>query len=505
MADLHMRTLDKQRYLQNLGYEYRCIWECDFERQSKVDELLKSFLKTLDVEDPLEPRDAFYGGRTEAFTMYAEASKNRQIKYYDVTSLYPYINKVGKVPLGHPTIITENFQNIEEYEGLIKCKMIPPRNLFIPVLPYRSNGKLLFPLCRTCAEDSSTAKCCHGDQKRAITGTWVTDELKTAIRKGYRLLETYEVWHFESISQYDTVLKTGGVFTEYVNTFLKLKQEASGWPNWCKTDHDKVKYINDFYDREGILLDREKIEENPGLRRLAKLMLNSFWGKFGQRTSMIQSSYISDQCEYFDMMSSDSQIVKDVNFVSDEMVRMDWNYDSDFLTASGRTNVVVAAYTTAQARLKLYSYLEPLDRSALYCDTDSVVFTVEPGQWKPNLGDNLGDLTDEVEGTSIVNFVTGGPKNYAYTLSKPNKDGEMSCCKVRGITLNYKNSLEINYDTVKDMVCGKKKKVTVCDELKTCRDKQSCNLLTTLENKDYQIVFDKRVMSNKYVTLPYGM
>ncbi|XP_021343356.1 uncharacterized protein LOC110448805 [Mizuhopecten yessoensis] len=234
-------------------------------------------------------------------------------------------------------------------------------------------------------------------------------------------------------------------------------------------------------------------------------MLNSFWGKFGQRTNLIQSSYISDPCEYFDMMSSDSQIVKDVNIVSDQMVRMDWNYNSDFLTASGRTNAVVAAYTTAQARLKLYSYLETLDRRALYCDTDSVVFTVEPGQWEPELGDNLGDLTDEVEGSSIVTFVTGGPKNYAYTLSKPNRDGEMSCCKVRGITLNYKNSLEINHETVKDMVCGKKEKVTVCDDLKICRDKQSCNLLTKIETKDYKIVFDKRVISDKYVTLPYGM
>ncbi|XP_021345581.1 uncharacterized protein LOC110445345 [Mizuhopecten yessoensis] len=141
MADPHMRTLDKQRYLQHLGYNYRCMWECDFERQSKLDKPLKSFLNTLDIEDPLEPRDAFYGGRTEAFMMYAEASEDQQIKYYDVTSLYPYNNKVGKVPLGHPKTITKNFDNIEEYEGLILCKMLPPRDLFISVLPFRTTGK----------------------------------------------------------------------------------------------------------------------------------------------------------------------------------------------------------------------------------------------------------------------------------------------------------------------------------------------------------------------------
>ena len=33
-------------------------------------------------------------------------------------------------------------------------------------------------------------------------------------------------------------------------------------------------------EREGIRLDPDKIEYNPGLRALAKLMLNSVWGKY---------------------------------------------------------------------------------------------------------------------------------------------------------------------------------------------------------------------------------
>jgi len=53
-----------------------------------------------------------------------------------------------------------------------------------------------------------------------------------------------------------------------------MKQEASGWPKWCKTEMDKNKYINDYYEHEGILLDRNSIRKNPGLRRLAKLILN---------------------------------------------------------------------------------------------------------------------------------------------------------------------------------------------------------------------------------------
>jgi hypothetical protein len=47
-----------------------------------------------------------------------------------------------------------------------------------------------------------------------------------------------------------------------------------------------------------------------------------------------------------------------INFVSDEIVEMRYQYKEEFVEESGRTNVVIAAYTTAQARLKLYSYLE---------------------------------------------------------------------------------------------------------------------------------------------------
>jgi len=33
----------------------------------------------------------------------------------DFTSLYPYIQKYGEFPIGHPIIITENFESIDSY------------------------------------------------------------------------------------------------------------------------------------------------------------------------------------------------------------------------------------------------------------------------------------------------------------------------------------------------------------------------------------------------------
>jgi hypothetical protein len=76
--------------------------------------------------------------------------------------------------------------------------------------------------------------------------------------------------------------------------------------------------------------------------------------------------------------------------------------------------------------LKLYSYLEQLGLRALYADTYSVVYTSRPGDWKPELGDYLGDLTDEVPDNRIIEFVIGGPKNYAYKIARPDSSTNSS-------------------------------------------------------------------------------
>ena len=89
---------------------------------------------------------------------------------------------------------------------------------------------------------------------------------------------------------------------------------------------------------------------------------------------------------------------------------------------------MIAAFTTAHARLKLYSVLEQLDRRVLYFDTDSVIYVSKDGEWEPPTGSYLGELTDEPEGGHITTFVSGGPKTMRIkqTLAKP-------CVKFEGL------------------------------------------------------------------------
>ena len=116
---------------------------------------------------------------------------------------------------------------------------------------------------------------------------------------------------------------------------------------------------------------------------------------FGQRSNLPRTTYMTDHALYFDLLTSDGQEVQGVSFVTDEMVRIQCINKEQFIEESGKTNVVIGAYTTAQARLQLYTYLERLGDRALYCDTDSIIFCSKSCDWIPQTGDFLGDLTDE--------------------------------------------------------------------------------------------------------------
>jgi hypothetical protein len=119
------------------------------------------------------------------------------------SSLYPYICKYGTFPTGHPEIITENFKSMDTkpYHGIVKCRVLVPAGLLHPVLPYRSKGKLLFPVCRTCAETRSEEHCEHRDEERAIEGAWPSCELYRAMDKGTLINQSINQSVNQSINQ----------------------------------------------------------------------------------------------------------------------------------------------------------------------------------------------------------------------------------------------------------------------------------------------------------------
>ena len=93
------------------NYRIHEVWEHEWDWACKNDEELKAFLKENKILEPINLRDALFGGRTNAIKLYYNCEPGEMIMYYDYTSLYPFVQKYGIFPYGHPRIITENFEN----------------------------------------------------------------------------------------------------------------------------------------------------------------------------------------------------------------------------------------------------------------------------------------------------------------------------------------------------------------------------------------------------------
>jgi len=97
--------------LEAAGYRVIEIWEHEFSQQKRDNPELIQFCSTRTITPHLDPREAFFGGRTNATTLYYKVQDNETIQYQDVTSLYPTVLKYDVFPVGHPKVITKDFNH----------------------------------------------------------------------------------------------------------------------------------------------------------------------------------------------------------------------------------------------------------------------------------------------------------------------------------------------------------------------------------------------------------
>lgn len=171
-----------------------------------------------------------------------------------------------------------------------------------------------------------------------------------------------------------------------------------------------------------------------------------------------------------------------------------------------KNNIFVASFTTSYARLKLYESLDTLQQQVLYFDTDSVVYKWRPGQPFIPTGDFLGDMKDELDGDIITEFVSAGPKNYAYTT----RLGKV-VTKVRGFTLNVRGSSVLNFKTMKQNILNElfiekesRRNLQLTNPYYFHRDLEQKQIKVVPRVKKYGLVFDKRVINTNAMSYPYG-
>jgi DNA polymerase type B, organellar and viral len=191
--------------------------------------------------------------------------------------------------------------------------------------------------------------------------TFFSEEIKLYLgNKNYkfRYLECYEFSKFYP-------------FKDYVNTFYKIKAESKG-------------------------LDRA----------IAKLLLNNLYGFFGRSYQLLKTFKINnDEINTF-MNETEDMIINIQQFESYSLIKLIEINDNYQI----KSNVAISSAITSWARIIMYPYL--MLPYVIYSDTDSV-FTSKPLNPKI-ISKAIGYFKDEMNGIIIKEFISKGPKRYAY-------------------------------------------------------------------------------------------
>ena len=80
MEQLFEDTHVKVQNLEKQGFNVKQKWQCELVEEMKSDGEMKRYFEECKIVDPLQPRDAFYGGRTNAAKLLHECQGDQKIK-----------------------------------------------------------------------------------------------------------------------------------------------------------------------------------------------------------------------------------------------------------------------------------------------------------------------------------------------------------------------------------------------------------------------------------------
>lgn len=439
------------------------MWDHEFEKVRGTEEFAAWYTAD-NVEEklPMDPRDSYKGGKVEAYKLCYPGD----IQMCDFVSDYPGfclgetfnpfdLQEVSllswPMPTGHPVQIYRPGPDVNVLDdsklGVIKCRMLAPRGLYVPFLGYRvpsrlhgNSEELIYGLCRLCMRRRSFP-CDHSDEERAFVGTWTLTEVQYAVHLGYVVQEIVDVWIYPTSDKY--------MFRSFIAPFVmeKIKSKRAGLVTEENTFTPKGLDIQ-AYVRELMEVDLQPsdFENSPAKRFTAKIAMNSVTGKFGQLEEQV-SSRTFNETEYRESHQLMTDPGKDILFaqVLDEagdIVVIEFKSKRWTMRGARRKNDIIVAHITAYGRWILHVLEFLLGDNLLYVDTDSAFHKLlEEGKRPYREGYRVGDL--ELELRLASKFVSCGRKWYSY--EKPN--GE-AICKLKGFSLKQSNQVHFRSDSL---------------------------------------------------------
>jgi len=492
------------------------IWECEIDQFKKFHPKLETFLRFDYVKRPLQrliPRDSYKSGYHDTYFLNWSKTDNESVLFYDVNSLFSSVAVKNKFMIGkYTTLIGKTindlkvvrnkfyFQNFRVM-GAIFLSIIPPKTLLYPYLIYKaSDGVTYNTLCQKCCE-SRTKICNHSDTERAITGTYMFNEIEYALELKYTILHIYEC-HIYTESDY--------ILKDFVNHLLYCKTIATNCFEDCDNEYDKQSYCDKLNKQmgftENLTIKPTLIQPNEAMRYFYKLAQNSFFGKFGQRSDYARNIYCQTQ-EEIETVLSENVLLNDAYAISDELCCLNYT-DQISLKPSLKTNVYISAQITSYAREDIHKHLMVLashNVKILKVNCDSILFVLKSNQKCPlNLSHAAGDFKDEISGT-ILNYFAIGAKNYI--LVYRDKCGQICHVnKISGLSLNSRPANDENYQefltklnselSISLQILNKKRKI----------DWKNLSIESFVENFTISNTFQIRrvIKQTTAITLPYG-
>lgn len=226
-------------------------------------------------------------------------------------------------------------------------------------------------------------------------------------------------------------------------------------------------YVRFFFD----LKDKAEHDDNAGLRALAKLLLNSLWGKLGQRSYPIKEWVTSrarfDYLEYLLFTGA----ITDQQCYRVDGLRLHYEYRLAQDTRNVDTTAPhLAAFVSMWGRVILQQKVLRLHgQRVLYTDTDSAIIYVRRADTelaRRYQGNAIGDLTDELPkiiksaGYSPKDFphpyiselVAIAPKTYSFVISHDGSDMRITKAVCKGFTPSYNNQNAVCHDRFKELI-----------------------------------------------------
>ena len=160
--------------------------------------------------------------------------------------------------------------------------------------------------------------CNHSVGDLSLSCTCVYVELQKAMQIGYTLLQVYEVWQNDTVTQYDPSTGDGRLFTQYINTFKKIQMEASGYPSNFDADQEENKYIERVRAHKGVTLRPDDISFNAERHTVAKLCRYNIWEEFAQIPDITIKEFITEPRRFYRLLSDDGFEVSDIYHLNDD-------------------------------------------------------------------------------------------------------------------------------------------------------------------------------------------